>query len=349
MTPMIKSLYHFLYQNSIVWKIALASALSWEVAQLIGSSHPYLAPLSVILCLQITVGKSVIYGFQRVLGTIAGVVFTTYLTPYIGMNAWSLGLMILVASLITRWMGFDKIVINQVALSILLVLSFQSHSSYGFDRIRDTFIGCAIAVVTNMILMPPNFTGKAIQEVMTYMDCLANDFKNAGKWLKSNVKETEEDVLKNSEILTKDLKKAMDKMDLAESSIRYNPFIRRSQTELGRYKKQMMFLYQGSAHLSNILQTIYDWKKDGDLTKEERQFWANRMNLIATYYNNWKEQMENSALRTNLLTKVEEDLIKWSTSFLLPHSEKMYRFAYALQNDTLNLLHIYKTGIQELK
>lgn len=36
----------------LIWKMGAASALSWEIAKLAGSNHTYLAPISVILCLQ---------------------------------------------------------------------------------------------------------------------------------------------------------------------------------------------------------------------------------------------------------------------------------------------------------
>ncbi|WP_342042264.1 hypothetical protein [Bacillus sp. OTU2372] len=29
----------------LIWKIGAASALSWEIAKLAGSTHPYLAPI----------------------------------------------------------------------------------------------------------------------------------------------------------------------------------------------------------------------------------------------------------------------------------------------------------------
>lgn len=338
----MKSVYHFLYQTSLVWKIAIASGLSWEVARMIGSAHPYLAPLSVILCLQITVGKSIFYGVERVLGTIAGVLFTVYLTPYIGLNAWSLGLMILVASAIVKLLGFDKIVINQVALSILLVLSFQSHSSYSLDRIRDTFVGCVIAILINMIVFPPDFTEKALKEVRTYTDYIAKFLRETGQGLKNNVIETEQDLQSNAAALLDDIKNTMDNMDLAERSIRYHPFIKKSQTKLQHFKKQLTYLYQGSANASNILQTIFEWENEGGITSDDRIFWANRLEHIARFYDSWKKEMDTSSPETDWEVKAEDDLLQWSTHFPLPQSKKQYRFAYALQNDTLNLLHIYR-------
>ncbi|CAM3722059.1 hypothetical protein MEZE111188_05005 [Mesobacillus zeae] len=43
----------------LIWKMAIVSAISWKVAKLVGSEHPYLAPLSVFLCLQSTNNQSI--------------------------------------------------------------------------------------------------------------------------------------------------------------------------------------------------------------------------------------------------------------------------------------------------
>ena len=66
-------------KTSLVWKMAIASAVSWEVAKLVGSNHPYLAPLSAILCLQATIDQSIRFSFQRIVGTAIGVILTAYL------------------------------------------------------------------------------------------------------------------------------------------------------------------------------------------------------------------------------------------------------------------------------
>lgn len=48
----------------LIWKMAIASAISWEIAKLAGSHHPYLAPISVILCLQTTINRSIQFSYQ---------------------------------------------------------------------------------------------------------------------------------------------------------------------------------------------------------------------------------------------------------------------------------------------
>ncbi|MDR7237659.1 uncharacterized membrane protein YgaE (UPF0421/DUF939 family) [Neobacillus drentensis] len=58
---------NFESKTALVWKMAIASAISWELAKLIGSDHPYLAPISVVLCLQTTIDQSIRYSFHHCL------------------------------------------------------------------------------------------------------------------------------------------------------------------------------------------------------------------------------------------------------------------------------------------
>lgn len=57
----------------LAWKLAIGSALSWEISKLFGSDHPYLAPLSVILTIQSTVDKTVSLSIKRMIGTVIGI------------------------------------------------------------------------------------------------------------------------------------------------------------------------------------------------------------------------------------------------------------------------------------
>jgi hypothetical protein len=85
-------------ESILIWKMAVASAISWEIAKLAGSDHPYLAPLSVILCLQTTVNRSIQFSYHRMVGTVIGIVVTVFAVPHLKVNGWTIGLLILAGS-----------------------------------------------------------------------------------------------------------------------------------------------------------------------------------------------------------------------------------------------------------
>jgi uncharacterized membrane protein YgaE (UPF0421/DUF939 family) len=136
----------------LIWNMAIGSTFSWELAKLLGSDNPYLAPLSVILCLQPTYQKTLRLSIKRVIGTIIGISFTVIIATRMSINGWNLGTLILLGGFITKWLKLDKTVLHQVALTILFVFVFEHQKNhYAMDRMRDTLIGVIVAVLIQLV------------------------------------------------------------------------------------------------------------------------------------------------------------------------------------------------------
>ena len=129
----------------LAWKLSIGSFLSWELSKLLGSDHPYLAPLSVILTIQSTVDKTVNLSIKRMMGTIIGILVTVLLSRYLTITGWSIGILILLGCYISIYLKLDKKVLHQVSITILFVfvLEHQTHN-YASDRLRDTLIGVLV-------------------------------------------------------------------------------------------------------------------------------------------------------------------------------------------------------------
>ncbi|WP_052352855.1 FUSC family protein [Neobacillus dielmonensis] len=136
----------------LIWKLSVGSALAWEISKLLGSDHPYLAPLSVILTIQSTMDKTVSLSIKRVIGTVIGIFVAVLVASHLTVNGWNLGLLILLGCYIAKFLNFDKKVLHQVALTILFVFVFEHQTKhYAIDRIRDTLIGVLTAGVIQLI------------------------------------------------------------------------------------------------------------------------------------------------------------------------------------------------------
>ncbi|WP_313798554.1 FUSC family protein [Cytobacillus sp.] len=135
--------------------MAIGSTLAWELAKFLGSEHPYLAPLSIILCLHSTLNKTVGLSIKRVFGTMIGIIVTVLISSHIKVSGINLGLLILLGCFIAKWLKFDKIVIHQVAITILFVFVLEhQEKNYAIDRMRDTLVGVVAAVLVQMIWLP---------------------------------------------------------------------------------------------------------------------------------------------------------------------------------------------------
>ena len=151
---------------SLILKMVIGSAISWELAILFGSKYPYLGPISLIICLQATIIKSIRFGIARIVGTIIGVASVSILASSLHANGWSITVIMIVSLIIPLILGANTTTLHQIALSVLLVLEFEHKlHGYGLDRIRDSILGVAVALLLHILLYPPNLTKRAIAEV----------------------------------------------------------------------------------------------------------------------------------------------------------------------------------------
>lgn len=133
-------------------KIAIGSALSWEISQLLGSKHPYLAPLSVILCIQATTDKTLSIAVQRIIGTIIGIPIVVVIAKHLSITGWNLGILILLGGYISKWLKLDQHILHQIAITILFVFVFEKQTKhYAIDRLNDTLVGVLVAVLLQYI------------------------------------------------------------------------------------------------------------------------------------------------------------------------------------------------------
>ncbi|EPZ52855.1 FUSC family protein [Alicyclobacillus acidoterrestris] len=171
-----KRWWNYVGRTADVWKTTLGSVVVWEVARVTGSRHPYLAPLTFILCLQATVGQSVRYAVYRSAGTVIGVFLIGAFAKWIPITAWALGIALLLTTVLMKCFRANAMLTHQVALSVLFVMYFEQHSAgYAWDRAKDTLIGAVVGVAFVVLLFPPSPLNKARQA----MDALGQHFVDA--------------------------------------------------------------------------------------------------------------------------------------------------------------------------
>jgi uncharacterized membrane protein YccC len=146
-------------QVFLAGKTAIAAGLAW-VAALAADPHsrPYFAPLAVLLVVQPTVYDSLSRAFQRVAGVVLGVAAALAVSHFLAPSAWSIGIIVF-AGLLAGWAGrLGPQGVVQIPVSALLVfLVGRVTPGYGADRIADTLIGAAVAVIA--VLLTPSAPG----------------------------------------------------------------------------------------------------------------------------------------------------------------------------------------------
>ncbi|WP_052487254.1 FUSC family protein [Gordoniibacillus kamchatkensis] len=268
---------------AMILKMSAASGIAWELAKLCGSKHPYLAPLSVILCLQTTVLQSVLYSFHRLFGTVVGVVLTVWAADYVPLNGWTLALLLVLVSGAALLLQRKESVVHEAALSVLLVLALQKQSPghYGFDRIRDTIIGLAVGLAVHMLVYPPNLTKQAERAGLALAQRMAERFAQAAAWVQDGCRADRATILHaESQALHKELFQAHKQLEQAAKSLKLNWFAESSRSLLQASKRRAALLERGVLYLQRTVRIMAEWSSAGTLPPAEQERWASRLRSI---------------------------------------------------------------------
>lgn len=282
----------FLHRTEIVWKLALGSGIAWELAKLAGTKHPFLAPITLILCLRDKTTKSLTFTFKRVVGTILGVLIIVLGMKMVGdyVSAWELTLLMFLGLAVTKIIRLDNVTIREAALSIVLILSLEHKSPvYPIDRMRDTVIGAFVALLFILIILPVNHFRKARKSFKSFADRLAGDTQMIGKWLEAEntLANDEEDIEQKVQSLLSEYEKTVKQIRQSRKDLLFNMYARRQRERLDFYKHNLNKLENGMLYLFNIAKTFKDWSESGTMTKEDRIFWANYMFQLSGYIREW--------------------------------------------------------------
>ncbi|PGZ93299.1 hypothetical protein COE51_23940 [Bacillus pseudomycoides] len=326
----------------LITKMALASGLSWELAKMLGSKHPYLAPLTVILSMQETVQHSATYAFYRIIGTIFGISITVFIVSHLEVNGWTIGLLMLGGMLLPVLLRVHKTIIHQVALTTLLVFVFVHKTNYYVpDRIRDTIIGALIAIIIHMMIFPPNYVKEAHWTLKQFGSQLVQLFEKTAQWVNTNCDPVKgQHLRKNITNLLQELHQVQEDFKLAEKSLKLNPFIKNKKQILKQNEQLLLQLKTGYIYISNILNTFNDWSKTDVISKVDQQQWAIQLQMLGRYIekqlNGSPENHQNS--KSFKFTLDLLDLSSISVQINISPELEPYRYQLSLYNDTLKLI-----------
>jgi uncharacterized membrane protein YgaE (UPF0421/DUF939 family) len=274
------------FKTILIWKMAIASALSWEIAKFFGSDHPYLAPATVIVCIQTTINRSLRYSYHRVTGLVIGIIVADLLLPYLKVTVWTLGLTILVACFITKWMKLDESTIHQTGLAVVLIFVIGHNSGdYPLDRFRNTIIGALTACVIHMLFFPPNFIKQAAKSIHQVTEKMTDELKRVSQWVQTGLDKNEGRSLQQEmEQVLIDLHHTNNIIQDALDSLKFNFLAKKSKTKLEELKEHIEFLSQGYSYLANLIEIFQNWSYKGAINASQKEAWAQQLTVLIPYF-----------------------------------------------------------------
>ncbi|WP_379130247.1 aromatic acid exporter family protein [Paenibacillus sp. sgz500958] len=190
-------------------RVTLAASLSWmAVNSLYGDRYLYFAPLAAVLITQGTVKASLEKGVYRLLGIILGGIVSLIIGRFFDVGGLSILLMLLLGIGVATACRINIQAVTQIGVTSILALTFYN-DGYVIWRMAETFIGVAIAVIINIIIVPPNAFVKAKRKIyestLLLSDALSGlatggrgykqasaALEQAGQWLKRGGQEQKE-------------------------------------------------------------------------------------------------------------------------------------------------------------
>lgn len=140
---------------------------------------PLTAPLTALLVVQVTLYATLTTGIRRIISVVAGVLIAGGFSALVGLNWWSLGLIILTALLVGQVVRVGEFV-PEVAISAMLVLGVSRVASTAWERVLETLIGAGVGLLFNLLFAPPVWVQSAGGSIESLARRMAAVFRDLG-------------------------------------------------------------------------------------------------------------------------------------------------------------------------
>src|SRR3954471_14941576 len=143
----------------VAWRSIVQAAVAAPAAYLIatevaGHSQAFFAPIAAIITLGITFGQRGRRAFELAIGVAVGIGVADVLVLLVGSGPAILAIVVLLAMGAAVFLGTGQIMVNQAAVSAVLVATLPPASHFSGARFVDALIGGGCALVVNALLLP---------------------------------------------------------------------------------------------------------------------------------------------------------------------------------------------------
>src|SRR5215217_7187803 len=136
-----------------VVQTAVAASVAYFLAVIvIGHEQPFFAPIAAVICLGVTLGQRWRRALELIFGVAVGLMVADLLVILIGTGAARIGAVVLLAMAAAVFFGARPLLVNQAAISALLVVVLQPPDDV-FDpaRFLDALVGGGVALAVNYL------------------------------------------------------------------------------------------------------------------------------------------------------------------------------------------------------
>lgn len=221
-----------------ILKSTVAAMLAWLVASLLPRENaPFVAALTALYTMDLTILKSITGAGQRVIGIVLGIAMAFLAAEFFGIYFWSAGLVILFSMLVGMRLKLQPEGIAQVAGTAIVVLVVRSNteerSIYALTFLADTIIGTAIGLAVNALFMPPNYLPGVHRAIDLLIIRLSDVMEQLGNMVVDGVNRDEVDALTAAfKQIGSDLDQVNTAIENATEALRFNIMAEQQRADL---------------------------------------------------------------------------------------------------------------------
>jgi uncharacterized membrane protein YgaE (UPF0421/DUF939 family) len=238
-------------------KVTVACVFGWWLATyVLETPLPVLVPIGVLLTVAAAAYSTVVRGFQQVGAVVVGVGAATALIWLMGINAVTLGVLVVAGLVLTRLLNLPAQNV-QIPITALLVLSLGR--TYGFARLTDVLLGAAIGIAANLLILPPRFVERAGRELCDMSGELAELAEDMAGGLRGGwTEDMARDWLDRARGLSQRLETTKESADQAAESVRLALRRRRYEHRLRQAAEAATCLDHACHQLRGIARGLVD-------------------------------------------------------------------------------------------
>lgn len=245
-------------------KSVVAAVSAWVIAEMVfGLEQAFLAPWVALLTVHATIYRTLRRGIQTVLAVGVGILLSLVVVVAFGSTPWSLGLALVAGLMLARlpWLREEGVTIATTALFVITTghhLAEQRSIELLPDRLLDTAIGVVVAMIINLLVLPPLNDRSAQQQIDDVDRRLGSLLVEIAAQLRTpHETDEQEDWIERTRSIDDDLAHAWRLVRHAQESGSWNPRRRRHPaTTIEGYPHVLVRLEEGVSQTRSIARHI---------------------------------------------------------------------------------------------
>jgi uncharacterized membrane protein YgaE (UPF0421/DUF939 family) len=239
-------------------KTALAVALAWWLATLLGEPQPLFAALGAMVGVEATVAGSLRRVGLQLAGMIGGLALAFLVGKVLGATALGIGLAVLLGLWLGRRVGSPDRVGVELGITTLVVVVFAAGDpEFAATRIWETVLGGLIAAAVNALVLPPNYLAEVADDLHALVQATAGGLREAIRiFVERPEHEGAAELLAGLREVRAGLPDLEARLKLAGSAQRFSPLVRESRPALERYRAAAELYGRAVHHITTLARTV---------------------------------------------------------------------------------------------